>query len=387
MATGFPTKANWSAGDVLTASNMDDLAGTVNYLSPVGQANGSTLVANSANSSGLGWSATPSASNPVLNSAFQVWQRATSITQSVAGSNVYTADRWALSVGANQASTVSRQVTGDTTNLPNIQYCARVQRNSGQTGTTEMYLTNSFETINTIPFAGKTVTVSFYARAGSNFSAASNAMKLYLMTGTGTDQSRSGTPYTGEVAAISQTATLTTTWQRFSYSATLNATTTELAILAAYTPVGTAGTNDYFELTGVQIDVGSVALPFRTFSQTLQGELQACQRYYWRQTAGASFAILSLSGYGVSTTSAQVSIQFPVTMRTAPGSLESGGTQRLIDGTNSVAVTSLTSLLVNPSNQNTAITINTAGSLTQYRPYALSANNDSTAYLGFSAEL
>jgi len=32
MAVGFPTKANWAAGDVLTASQMDDLAGTVNTL-------------------------------------------------------------------------------------------------------------------------------------------------------------------------------------------------------------------------------------------------------------------------------------------------------------------------------------------------------------------
>jgi len=33
MAVGFPTKANWAAGDVLTASALDDLAGTVNLLS------------------------------------------------------------------------------------------------------------------------------------------------------------------------------------------------------------------------------------------------------------------------------------------------------------------------------------------------------------------
>ena len=31
MATGFPTKANWVSGDILTASQMDDLAGTLNY--------------------------------------------------------------------------------------------------------------------------------------------------------------------------------------------------------------------------------------------------------------------------------------------------------------------------------------------------------------------
>lgn len=30
MATGFPTKANYVAGDVLTATNMNDLSGTLN---------------------------------------------------------------------------------------------------------------------------------------------------------------------------------------------------------------------------------------------------------------------------------------------------------------------------------------------------------------------
>jgi hypothetical protein len=46
MATGFPTKSNWAAGDVLTAAQMDDLAGTVNLLSPVGATSGYVLTAN-----------------------------------------------------------------------------------------------------------------------------------------------------------------------------------------------------------------------------------------------------------------------------------------------------------------------------------------------------
>ena len=32
MAVGLPTKSNWAAGDILTAAQMDDLAGTVNLL-------------------------------------------------------------------------------------------------------------------------------------------------------------------------------------------------------------------------------------------------------------------------------------------------------------------------------------------------------------------
>jgi hypothetical protein len=63
------------------------------------------------------------AANPVINSAFQVWQRSTSVAVP-ASSQVYTADRWNLANGAN-AMVVARQSTNDTTNLPNIQYCAK----------------------------------------------------------------------------------------------------------------------------------------------------------------------------------------------------------------------------------------------------------------------
>lgn len=34
MATGFPVKANYATGDVLTAANMNDLSGTVNLINP-----------------------------------------------------------------------------------------------------------------------------------------------------------------------------------------------------------------------------------------------------------------------------------------------------------------------------------------------------------------
>ena len=268
---------------------------------PVGT-DGSTLVANSANASGLGWG-TPSQSNPVLNSAFQVWQRGTSFT----AATTYTADRWYKDT--NTGRTVSRQVTGDTTNLPNIQYCLRYQRDSGNALTTALNLTQSMESANSIPFAGKTVTMSFYARAGSNFSATSNVLAVYLVTGTGTDQNqRAG--YTGQALPINAPVTLTTTWQRFIATGTIAATATEIATVFEYTPTGTASTNDYFEITGVQIDVGSVALPFRTYAGTLQGELSAAQRYYFVGNA-------RWQGYnGSSTTGSRITISLPVSQRT-----------------------------------------------------------------------
>jgi hypothetical protein len=258
-------------GDLIAASASDVPARLA-----VG-ANGETLVADSSTSTGLRYTAGTVQANPILNSAFQVWQRGTSIATGAA--QTYGADRWQTYRSGNVAgSTVSRQVTGDTTNLPFVQYCARVQRDSGNTSTAFIQIAQSLETINSIPFAGKTVTMSFYARKGADFSSASSNLQYRLNYGTGTDQNINGT-YTGNVSIISNDATLTTTWQRFSTTATIAATATEMAVRFQYTPVGTAGAADYFEFTGVQVDIGSVALPFRTNAGTIQGELDACQRY------------------------------------------------------------------------------------------------------------
>lgn len=273
MATMTPKSIVDAKGDLIAATANDTPARLA-----VG-ANGTSLVADSTQTTGLGWVATPSASNPVLNSAFNVWQRGTAVAQTTNGYG-YTADRWSLwAQGTNNACTGSRQVTGDTTNLPFIQYCARVQRNSGQTGTSGVYFAQFMESVNSIPYAGKTVTFSFYARAGANFSAASSLLGVYLISGTGTDQNQYA-GYTGQALPVNSTATLTTTWQRFTYTGNVASTATELAVEFGYVPVGTAGVSDFFEVTGVQIDIGNVALPFRTAGTTYQQELAACKRYF-----------------------------------------------------------------------------------------------------------
>jgi len=312
MAVGFPTKANWAAGDVLTASALDDLAGTVNLLSNASATSGSQLVSNAAGTS-FAYQATPSASNPLINGAFTVAQRGTSVAIA-ANAGGYTLDRWyAQSVATGSALTISRQTTNDSTNLPNIQYCARVQRNSGQTATGSILFSQSMESINSIPFAGKVVTMSFYARAGANYSATANALSVYLISGTGTDQLRgAGNAYTGETFPINnQTATLTTTWQRFTFTGTVPATSTELAFYPIFAPTGTAGTNDYYEITGCQIDIGTVALPFRTTASTYQGELAACQRYYVVINGYSIGGYATGSGFSI-----MAPLSFPTAMRT-----------------------------------------------------------------------
>ena len=289
MATGWPMKTTYANGDVFSASDVNDITGTINL---------------------LGQSVTTSAGkNAIINGGMDVWQRGTSISVA-ASTRQYSSDRWQAFTNANQASTYSRQATSDTTNLATIQYCARVQRNSGQTGTTDgLGIFTCLETSDSIRYAGKTVTLSFYARKGANYSATSNALTARLYTGTGTDQNVL-TGYTGQ-ADTSNTATLTSTWTRYTYAIAIPATATEISVGFYYAPTGTASTNDYFEVTGVQLELGSTATTFSRAGGTIQGELAACQRYY--QTGGATG--IGFSGNVTSGSTYYYTYIYPVQLR------------------------------------------------------------------------
>jgi hypothetical protein len=344
-------------------------------------ANGETIVADSAATTGLRYQATPSASNPIINGAMQVWQRGTSIALNT---TTYTADRWQGYRGVSGQSTVSRQVTGDTTNLPNIQYCARVQRDVGTTDTTsKIYLAQTLESVNSIPFAGKTVTISFYARKGANYSQASSQIPVYFMQAATTDANVLTSMSGSSIATVN--ATLTTTWQRFTGTGTINTTSTQLGIYAEFTPVGTAGAADYFEITGVQIDIGSVALPFRTYAATIQGELAACQRYYIRFNAGNGYGNVANAGYTSASTGVNTFSQFPVQMRSIPSAIDFANLGYL-DSTGSGASVSSPSAAaqgVNFANIGWTTSGATVGRFAWLRDLA----GAGTGYLGFSAEL
>jgi hypothetical protein len=267
----------------------------------------------------------PLAINGCLNSGFDIWQRGVSFT--VGTATPYTADRWqAFRTGLVAGMTVTREATGDTTNLPFVQYCARVQRDSGNTSTAFLELAQSFESNQSIPFAGKQVTLSFYARKGADYSSASNVLTYRLDTGTGTDQNVVTGGYTGQAATINATATLTNTWQRFQTTATLPTTTTELAVRFRNTPVGTAGANDYFEITGVQVEAGNQMSPFTRNSGTIQGELAACMRYYEQFSSGTTGQSILCVNQALASNETLGSFSYQVTKRVAPTISSSGGT-------------------------------------------------------------
>jgi hypothetical protein len=384
-ATGpVPTVTNSMATEITAKGDLIVGTGSGTFDNLAAGSNGDTIVADSSTSTGLRYTAGTVQSNPILNSAFQVWQRGTSPTWTANNTTNYQADRWlGFSVAAGR--TVTRQATNDTTNLPNIQYCARVQRTAGNTATDGIQLWQIMESINSIPYAGKTVTMSFYVRAGANFSATSNQLTGFLYSGTGTDQNPVFPGYTGQATAASGTATLTTTWQRFSVSGTVASTATELSLQIAYNPTGTAGAADYFEVTGVQIDIGSVALPFRTYAGTIQGELSAAQRYYWRTTSdGTTATAIGQLAVASSTTQLLSPLKCPVTMRVKPTSVDFSNVAVLDVSATRINVTNV--VLDNPSQDIAAVLLTSSG-LTAQRSYIVYNQSAATGYIGFSAEL
>jgi hypothetical protein len=362
MAVGFPLKTTYADGDVYSASDVNDITGTINLLT----------------SSTLSYQA---GKNAIINGGMDIWQRGTSFVPST---GTYTADRWQY-YRAVAGSTVSRQVTNDTTNLPSIQYCTRVSRDSGNTSTTTIYSGNSLESVNSIPMAGKAVTFSFYARKGANFSGASSQISISLRTGTGTDQNVLLTGYVAQAIPITLTPTLTTTWQRFSGTATIAAATTEMGIYTDFTPVGTAGAADYYEITGVQVELGSTPTTFSRAGGTIQGELAACQRYYYKLTNGVVNAAL-MSAFYYSASSLNAYVPFPVTMRTSPAIDQVTGTNYYSFVRNGGTDTFNSFTLDQANATGVALYNNSEASGTAGQAGYVFANNAS-AYLAFTSEL
>jgi hypothetical protein len=272
------------------------------------------------------------------------------------------------------------QQIGSTT-LTGFNNAIRLQRTAANTSTNDLYIGQSMESLNSIPFAGQTVTFSFYARAGANYSSSGSALAVRLYSGTGTDQSGAGSGFTGSASPISTSQVITTSWVRYSFTAAISSSATQLQFLAFYTPSGTAGAADYVDVTGVMLEVGSQVSPFVRAGGTIQGELAACQRYYFRISGTNS---VLASGSAASTTVANFSIQSPVTMRIAPSALEYANPETF-DGVSAFSAPSSVVLgWATPTNTTLQFTYGSA-ILTAFRPMFMSTAG--AGYYGLIAEL
>lgn len=323
--------------------------------------------------------------NKIINGDFGIWQRGTSFTPAPA-SIVYTADRFYNVVASG--TTVSRQ-TFTAGSAPVAGYEGQFYMNQTITANNQNYETGQ-RIENARTFAGQTVTLSFWARS----TVGAQPLSVGITQNFGTGGSPSTSVFATYVSGSGSPYTPTSSWQRFTFTFSVPSVTgktfgtnndSNLYVkLFQYT---TTATNTSIDIWGVQLEAGSFATPFQTATGTIQGELAACQRYYFRTVANSSYGRLSQFGNAIGATQFVPWVQPPVPMRTTPTAIEYGG--NLGAGDNVAMAAAITSLSLSTQSNNSYIGIdsNVASGLTTYRPYNIIANNSSTAYLAASAEL
>jgi hypothetical protein len=313
--------------------------------------------------------------NFIINGAFDIAQKGNSINY--VSPTIYTLDRfWANGFGTGQPFTVSRH----TTNPPqNFRYFMRITQTSSNG--TNLNIGQPLETDTVIGLRGARVTASFWVRVVNNFT---NPWSFNASFSNSLIDSSLAPGVSGGQAIADATIAIAniSSWVFYQKSFTIPSDATSFAI--AFSSGNSVANGAVIEITGIQLELGSVATPFRRNAPSIQAELAACQRYYVRHSATTSSGWFSPFGSGFSTAQANLVMPLLVTMRTKPSSVEFANLELSDFSTE----TTITNVLVSVnSNQSSALLVcAVASGLTQFRPYALQATN-SSGFIGLSAEL
>jgi hypothetical protein len=262
--------------------------------------------------------------NKIINGNFDIWQRGTSQTSSDYGS----VDRWGLTHATSSKTASQQSFANGQTDVPgNPKYYLRHVITSSSGG----YVLASQPIEGSETLSGKTVTLSFYAKADSNKNLATEFQQYFGSGGSASSQ----------ITGIGVTThNLTTSWQKFTATITIPSISGKT--------IGTDG-NDYlafnfwfeagssfnsrtnslgnqsgtFDIAQVQVEEGTVATPFE--HRPIGVELGLCQRYYYKLGAGTKWGSQG-SGSGFQIKFYMEPARHPVQMRASPTlSLVSGG--------------------------------------------------------------
>jgi hypothetical protein len=252
--------------------------------------------------------------NKIINGNFDIWQRGTSLGSGTGAR--YLADRWTNGsttvayTPSQQAFTVGQP---DVPNEPKFFHRTIVAAggNTGSNATLHQHI----ESVRT--FAGKTVTLSFYAKTPT--APEKVAIEFYQYFGTGGSSA---------VSIPAGLFNLTSSWQKFTVTVNIPSISTKIIggsdddYLTVYfwfdagSDFGARASSlgnqsGTFDIAQVQIEEGSVATPFEL--RPIGTELALCQRYYQYYSG-----YITNAGYTSSGTSQIYTIFLPVEMRAIP---------------------------------------------------------------------
>jgi hypothetical protein len=321
--------------------------------------------------------------NKIINGDFGIWARGTTFNGvAAAGVNNFSADRFfANRDGSGATVNLTQQAFTPGNTIPGYEsayYYQYAQTVAGSGGTYSNIIAQNIEDVRT--FAGQTATFSFWAKADTTRNLNINFIQYFGVGGS------------GNVYPTNTTVSVTTSWQRFVFTVAIPSIAGKTIGAGSYLQYvlqsQTNNATQTWSIWGMQAEAGSVATPFTTASNTLQGELALCQRYYYRQTPNSNYGILAAMGAPNSTTQALVTVVPKVSMRVAPTTLEYGNLEFANYNGTSFSFTSLT-INTSPGGGTDLIELYLQGSsgLTVDRFGYLRCANNATGYLALGAEL
>ena len=271
------------------------------------------------------------------------------ISASISSAPTYFADRFFAVGGASSA--IFTAVVADTS-VVGFSQSLKISRQSGNASLSPINLGQVIETFDALRCQNQTVTLSFWAKAGLNFSG--SALNAQIFSGTGTNQSAASlvaSTWSNQTTVASAAQPLTTGMTRYQLSGPVPANATQIGILLSYTPTGAANADDSFSINGVQLEIGPSASPFERIDA--QVVLEICQRYAWVVPEPAASVVV---GVGANTGGASQVFYMatPVQMLKPPAVTTSTGAFK----TNQAGVATSTTIAPGGTHTPNAISVN-----------------------------
>jgi hypothetical protein len=408
--TGAKLAANTVSGDVIGQNAIS----SNNIVSVSGSVITANTVANSTFQTGSIENYVASTGRPltnrniIINGAMQIAQRNTSVT-GITTSGYYTADRWQLILGSAGTWTMNVESSGPAnTEFRSSANVICTTADSSLSATDQFSFDQKIEGLNAQAIkkgttAAESLTLSFWVKSSNTgtyiceFFDNDNTRQIsksYTINAANTWEKKTITvppDTTGQLDNDNAHSIGLTFW--LAAGTTFSSGTLNSSAWASNTNANRAvgqlnlanATGNYWAVTGVQLETGTVATPFEI--RNIGQELALCQRYFQMYKNGtANGPTISAFTQAINASDSYGAWAYIQPMRSAP-TLAYGGNIRVVDQSAGFAITTLSFLANETSNYIASLRAQTASGMTTYRIYNINNSFDANAFISISAEL